>query len=86
VFVKRWQLACEKTIAHVVVMPNVTKEKIYTFVNELVKCRTEAGVSRREGKETFWPVNGEEGTTTSPGTAAHRRFCAVDTPNWPRED
>mmetsp|Transcript_8570 Transcript_8570/g.12441 ORF Transcript_8570/g.12441 Transcript_8570/m.12441 type:complete len:559 (+) Transcript_8570:55-1731(+) len=34
-FVKRWQLACEEDIAHVVVMPNVTRQKIDTFVEEL---------------------------------------------------
>jgi histidine decarboxylase len=34
-FIKRWQLACEEDIAHVVVMPNVTKHKIDVFVQEL---------------------------------------------------
>eukprot|EP00998_Keelungia_sp_KM082_P006293 NODE_254_length_2201_cov_129.512054_g248_i0.p1 GENE.NODE_254_length_2201_cov_129.512054_g248_i0~~NODE_254_length_2201_cov_129.512054_g248_i0.p1 ORF type:complete len:472 (+),score=120.37 NODE_254_length_2201_cov_129.512054_g248_i0:61-1476(+) len=34
-FVKKWQLACEKEYAHVVVMPNVTTEKIVIFVEEL---------------------------------------------------
>eukprot|EP00007_Cunea_sp_BSH-02190019_P006569 CAMPEP_0174244180 /NCGR_PEP_ID=MMETSP0417-20130205/34362_1 /TAXON_ID=242541 /ORGANISM="Mayorella sp, Strain BSH-02190019" /LENGTH=601 /DNA_ID=CAMNT_0015323817 /DNA_START=35 /DNA_END=1837 /DNA_ORIENTATION=+ len=64
VFVKRWQLACEKDIAHVVVMPNVTKEKIYTFVKELVKCRNEVGVAPRVGVETYWPLDGSECTST----------------------
>ena len=27
-FVRRWQLACEEDIAHVVVMPNVTRDKV----------------------------------------------------------
>ena len=36
-FVKRWQLACEEDIAHVVVMPNVTRNKIDCFVEELVE-------------------------------------------------
>jgi len=35
-FVRRWQLACEEDIAHVVVMPNVTQEKVDIFVAELV--------------------------------------------------
>ena len=35
-FVRRWQLACEEDIAHVVVMPNVTPGKIDRFVAELV--------------------------------------------------
>jgi len=34
-FIKRWQLACEEDIAHVVVMPNVTHRKIDLFVAEL---------------------------------------------------
>lgn len=42
-FIKRWQLACEEDIAHVVVMPNVTKVKIDKFVEELVECREEHG-------------------------------------------
>lgn len=41
--VKRWQLACEEDIAHVVVMPNVTREKIDLFVEELCECREEHG-------------------------------------------
>ncbi len=42
-FVRKWQLACEGPIAHVVVMPNVTITKLEEFVqarggkgNELV--------------------------------------------------
>jgi histidine decarboxylase len=35
-FVLRWQLACEEDIAHVVVMPNITKPKVDVFVAELV--------------------------------------------------
>ena len=38
-FIKRWQLACEEDIAHVVVMPNVTRVKIDKFVEELVECK-----------------------------------------------
>lgn len=33
-FVQRWQLACDDTICHVVVMPNVTTEKIDRFITE----------------------------------------------------
>jgi len=36
--VKRWQLACEEDIAHVVVMPNVTRNKVDLFVKELLEC------------------------------------------------
>jgi len=42
-FVKRWQLACEEDIAHVVVMPNVTKEKVDIFVAELLSSMQEHG-------------------------------------------
>jgi histidine decarboxylase len=41
--IKRWQLACEEDIAHVVVMPNVTVAKIDKFVEELVNCKNKLG-------------------------------------------
>ncbi|KQK08430.1 hypothetical protein BRADI_2g41817v3 [Brachypodium distachyon] len=39
-FVHKWQLACEGSIAHVVVMPNVSVEKLDGFVEELVANRS----------------------------------------------
>lgn len=39
-FVRRWQLACEGNMAHIVVMPNVTIEKLDYFLNELVQGRS----------------------------------------------
>lgn len=42
-FIKRWQLACEEDIAHVVVMPNVTRSKIDQFVKELEECKDKFG-------------------------------------------
>ena len=39
-FVRRWQLACQGNIAHVVVMPSVTIEKLDVFLNELVEKRS----------------------------------------------
>ncbi len=42
-FVKRWQLACEEDIAHVVVMPNVTRGKIDLFVQEMVESAMKHG-------------------------------------------
>ncbi|RZR72832.1 hypothetical protein BHM03_00017558 [Ensete ventricosum] len=39
-FVRRWQLACEGSIAHVVVMPSVTIEKLDDFLDELVAGRS----------------------------------------------
>jgi histidine decarboxylase len=38
-FIRKWQLACKGNIAHVVVMPNVTIEKLDDFLNELVQKR-----------------------------------------------
>ncbi|XP_047320904.1 serine decarboxylase-like [Impatiens glandulifera] len=38
-FVRRWQLACERNMAHVIVMPNVTIGKLDDFLKELVKKR-----------------------------------------------
>ena len=38
-FVRKWQLACQGDIAHVVVMPIITKEKIEAFVKELCETR-----------------------------------------------
>lgn len=35
-FISKWQLACQGDIAHVVVMPNVHKEKIDDFIFELI--------------------------------------------------
>lgn len=42
-FIKRWQLACEEDIAHVVVMPNVTPRKIDRFVQELTESAERHG-------------------------------------------
>lgn len=39
-FVRRWQLACEGNIAHVVVMPNVTIDKLNNFLSELTEKRS----------------------------------------------
>jgi histidine decarboxylase len=35
-FIKKWQLACDGQLCHVVVMPNVSKEKIQEFVEALL--------------------------------------------------
>ncbi|KAM1135891.1 serine decarboxylase-like [Malus sylvestris] len=39
-FVRKWQLACQGNIAHVVVMPSVSIEKLDNFLNELVEKRS----------------------------------------------
>ena len=36
--VEKWQLACTGDIAHVVVMPSVTKEKIENFISDMKNC------------------------------------------------
>jgi histidine decarboxylase len=42
-FIKRWQLACVDDIAHVVVMPNVTHQKIDLFVDEMCEMTHQVG-------------------------------------------
>ena len=49
-FVKRWQLACEKDIAHVVVMPNVTREKVDIFVADFLKSIATHGRFKEVGE------------------------------------
>ncbi|XP_006663420.1 serine decarboxylase 2-like [Oryza brachyantha] len=39
VFVRKWQLACEGNLAHVVVMPNVSIRHLFRFVDELAENR-----------------------------------------------
>ena len=36
-FIRKWQLACEGSIAHVVVMPSVSEDKLRTFVADLMQ-------------------------------------------------
>lgn len=38
-FTRKWQLACQGNIAHVVVMPSVTIDKLDNFLNELAQHR-----------------------------------------------
>jgi len=51
-FVKRWQLACEEDIAHVVVMPNVTRQKINLFVEEFVNSIREHGRTKPKNQNS----------------------------------
>ncbi|KDD76585.1 hypothetical protein H632_c172p0 [Helicosporidium sp. ATCC 50920] len=48
-FVRRWQLACEGDIAHVIVMPNITVAKLEKFVKELLACRAECATQAALG-------------------------------------
>ena len=59
-FVKKWQLACEGDIAHVVVMPNVTLATLREFTNELTMSKALYG---------SWRQNQEAATVTA-GKAA----------------
>lgn len=45
-FIKKWQLACESDIAHVVVMPNISVSKLETFVSELIASRARMAAKR----------------------------------------
>jgi len=45
-FVRKWQLACEGEVAHVVVMPNISVEKLQHFVTELIESRASAALGR----------------------------------------
>jgi histidine decarboxylase len=51
-FIKRWQLACDNDIAHVVVMPNVTPYKIDRFVEELEECVAKFGRIQPKSKDS----------------------------------
>jgi histidine decarboxylase len=44
-FVRKWQLACEGEIAHVVVMPNIDEAKLRRFVDDLVASRARAAAA-----------------------------------------
>jgi histidine decarboxylase len=42
-FIKKWQLACEDDIAHIVVMPNISTEKIDVFIEEFKAVKESLG-------------------------------------------
>jgi len=44
-FVRKWQLACEGDIAHVVVMPNVGIDKLEEFVQDYVQSRARLSIA-----------------------------------------
>lgn len=44
-FVRKWQLACEGDIAHVVVMPNIDIDKLEEFVTDLVNSRARGAIA-----------------------------------------
>ena len=44
-FIRRWQLACEGDIAHVIVMPNHSIEILEEFVLDYVSCCACLGIT-----------------------------------------
>jgi histidine decarboxylase len=44
-FVRKWQLACEGDIAHVVVMPNITIDKLEEFVGDYINSRARLAIA-----------------------------------------
>ena len=56
-FVRKWQLACQGAIAHVVVMPNITIAKMLEFVEDLILqrrgCTDEAAKRAAEAALNF---------------------------------
>ena len=58
-FVRKWQLACEGDIAHVVVMPNITIRKLETFVQELFESRCGGGALGGWLCESRWLLGGD---------------------------
>lgn len=44
-FVRKWQLACEGDIAHVVVMPNINVDKLEEFVSDYIASRARVAIA-----------------------------------------
>lgn len=47
-FVRKWQLACEGDVAHVVVMPNITIDKLEEFVLALIQSRAKVAMAQTQ--------------------------------------
>jgi histidine decarboxylase len=58
-FIRKWQLACEGDIAHVVVMPNITVHKLEKFVGELIESRARISNSKALSAVTEGKASGE---------------------------
>jgi len=63
-FVRKWQLACEGDIAHVVVMPNITIDKLEEFVQDYVNSRARVAIAgaKRIASEARAAEASEEGS------------------------
>ena len=77
---RKWQLACEGNIAHVVVMPNVSIQKLQDFVEEMVTVRQEVREARGWVGPRFSPSQPGSLTTGSP--ARPRRASSVASARW----
>merc|ERR1712146_875205 len=84
--VQRCQLACERDIAHIVVMPNVTKHKVELFVKELDQCIREHGAQKVLSEDSplaqvscsSWGGDYEPGVTAIYNNAARRAANSSD--------
>ncbi|KAL0864718.1 hypothetical protein Bca101_043836 [Brassica carinata] len=75
-FVRRWQLACQGDIAHVVVMPSVTIEKLDHFLKDLVDHRS---IWCKDGSQTPCLAKdvGTNNCRKGNQTIAFRRHCLL---------
>lgn len=71
-FVRKWQLACENDIAHVVVMPNITIEKLEEFVQELVQSRARMAIAAAK-RVALNAKSAEEESAASSATSSPAR-------------
>jgi histidine decarboxylase len=91
-FVRKWQLACEGDIAHVVVMPNVTIDKLEAFVADLVSSRARMAVAaarrvaaearvaeeaREEAAQVQGPAGGQQGQGCGSGGSGAGELLAA---------
>ncbi|GJP48596.1 hypothetical protein CLOM_g7891 [Closterium sp. NIES-68] len=81
-FVRRWQLACQGKVAHAVVMPSVSHDKIDSFVEEFVasreRCRR-ARVAAAGGAAAAGAANAPAGVSGGGGAAAANGSAATST-------
>lgn len=57
-FIRKWQLACEGSVAHVVVMPNITIDRLEAFVLGLIESR--ARIAKVETQKTVSEARSDE--------------------------
>lgn len=57
-FIRKWQLACEGAVAHVVVMPNITIDRLEAFVLALIESR--AKIAKLETQKIISEARSDE--------------------------